>query len=347
VSAVGVANGAKKLRRKVDGVLLLDKPIGMSSNQALQAARRILNAQKGGHTGTLDPLATGLLPLCFGEATKFAGELLDADKTYLATLKLGITTDTGDAEGRELLRREVSSSRTDVLGALAHFLGEIEQIPPMYSALKRDGKPLYEYARAGIEVERKPRQIKIRRLTLTDWTADQVSLNVTCSKGTYIRTLAEDIGERLGCGAHLIALRRIATGGMEVTSAVSLEALQAMTERERDAVMLPVDMLVAHLPVLYLDAARRARVMHGQAFECLDPATIGASPSATAKSASFARPPCSAIVFEAVALSTPSGVLAVPIDPRIRLYDQGGQFLGLGTVSRDGHCQPLRLVATN
>lgn len=322
MSTVGSAIGVKKLRRKLDGVLLLDKPVGMSSNQALQAARRILNAQKGGHTGTLDPLATGLLPLCFGEATKFSGELLDADKTYSATLKLGITTDTGDAEGRELVRREVSSSRTDMLAALAHFLGATEQIPPMYSALKRDGKPLYEYARAGIEIERKPRQIRIRQLTVTDWTPPQVSLDVTCSKGTYIRTLGEDIGEWLGCGAHLIALRRTATGGMKVTSATSLEALQAMTEGERDAVMLPVDKLVAHLPALYLDAALCARVMHGQPFECASQVSDGVS-------------------------SAPTSELAVRIDPRIRLYDQGGQFLGLGTVSRDGLCRPLRLMATN
>ena len=344
---MGSANGEKKIRRKLDGILLLDKPVGMSSNQALQAARRILNAQKGGHTGTLDPLATGLLPLCFGEATKFAGELLDADKTYSATLKLGITTATGDAEGRELVRREVCSSRTEVLAALAHFLGDSEQIPPMYSALKRDGKPLYEYARAGIEIERKPRRITIHQLVLTDWTTDQVSLDVTCSKGTYIRTLAEDIGERLGCGAHLIALRRIATGAMTVTSAVSLDALQAMNASEREAVMLPLDTLVAHLPVLHLNAALRARVMHGQAFDCSDRVTNGVSPPATATSASLARPLGSAVVFEAVALSAPTGEPAPPTDPRIRLYDQDGQFLGLGMVSSDGLCQPLRLVATN
>ena len=322
MSEVCSGNGVKKIRRKLDGVLLLDKPIGMSSNQALQAARRILNAQKGGHTGTLDPLATGLLPLCFGEATKFAGELLDADKTYAATLQLGITTDTGDAEGRELLRRDVSASRADVLAALAHFRGDIEQIPPMYSALKRDGKPLYEYARAGIEVERKSRQVTIRELTLTDWSADRVSIDVTCSKGTYIRTLAEDIGERLGCGAHLIALRRNTTGGMSVTSALSLEALEAMSECERDAVLLPVDALIVHLPELHLDADICARVMHGQAFEPANRLADGVSPA-------------------------PTGELSAPTDRRVRLYDQDDRFLGLGTLNQDGWCQPLRLVASN
>ena len=318
MSEVRSGNGVKKIRRKLDGVLLLDKPIGMSSNQALQAARRILNAQKGGHTGTLDPLATGLLPLCFGEATKFAGELLGADKTYSATLKLGITTDTGDAEGREVLRREVSVTRADVLAALAHFLGVIDQVPPMYSALKRDGKPLYEYARAGIEVERKSRAVTIRELVMTDWAGDQVSIDVTCSKGTYIRTLAEDIGERLGCGAHLVALRRTATGGMSVASAVSLAALEVMSESQRDAALLPVDALIAHLPALHLEEDVGASVMHGQGFEIDKGKFNGVS-------------------------SAPTG----EIDRRVRLIDHEGHFLGLGTTNQDGWCQPLRLIASN
>lgn len=322
MSAVGSENGAKRVRRKLDGVLLLDKPLGMSSNQALQAARRLLNAQKGGHTGTLDPLATGLLPLCFGEATKFAGELLDADKTYSATLRLGVTTDTGDAEGRELVHREVFSSRAEVLEVLMQFLGEIEQIPPMYSALKRDGKPLYEYARAGLEVERQPRRITIHQLVMTDWSKDQVSVEVTCSKGTYIRTLAEDIGERLGCGAHLIALRRIATGGMSVSAAISLGSLEQMSEAQRDSALLPSDALIVHLPAVQLDDGKRDRLMHGQPIE-YPGAPVG-------------------------------GVLAAPTDGftqnaenRIRLYDRNGQFLGLGMLTNDGWCQPLRLVATN
>jgi len=319
VKVAGVANGVKKIRRKLDGVLLLDKPIGMSSNQALQAARRIFNAQKAGHTGTLDPLATGLLPLCFGEATKFAGELLDADKTYTATLQLGIMTDTGDAEGREISRRAVSATQQEIAVTVARFQGEIEQIPPMYSALKRDGKPLYEYARAGIEVERAPRKITVHKIEMLGYLDEQVSIEVTCSKGTYIRTLAADIGERLGCGAHLIALRRTATGGMSVSSAITLDVLQAMSEDERNAALLPVDALITYLPALQLDAEARTRLMHGQAFMISSDRRNGVLPA-------------------------PTGEVA---DLRVRLYDIGQTFLGLGTLTGDGGCKPLRLVASN
>jgi tRNA pseudouridine55 synthase len=322
VKSLRRGQGGKVVRRKLNGVLLLDKPIGLSSNQALQAVRRLLRAEKGGHTGTLDPLATGLLPLCFGEATKFAGELLDADKTYEATLRLGVTTDTGDAEGREIKRREVTASRAEVIDALTHFLGEIEQIPPMYSALKRDGKPLYEYARAGIELERAARQVTIRKLELTDWTESQLSIEVTCSKGTYIRTLAEDLGERLNCGAHLIALRRTATGGMTVTGAKNLTELEAMSEAERDAQLLPTDALICHLPILRLDAAARSKVLHGQAFTASYASLNGVSPAPTGKDK-----------------SNP--------ERRVRLIDDDGVFLGLGQLNEDGQCQPHRLIATN
>lgn len=253
-------------RRKVDGVLLLDKPQGLSSNTALQIARRLLNAEKAGHTGTLDPMATGLLPLCFGEATKFSGHLLNADKTYLATLKLGQTTTTGDAEGELLESRPVNISPQQIEDALAALRGAITQIPPMYSALKRDGKPLYEYARAGIELERAPREVVIHALSLLVIRDESLDIEVRCSKGTYIRTLAEDIGKALGCGAHLTALRRTETGGVTLAGAVTLtqfEAIEGLVER--DTLLAPVDFLLASLPEAYVDAAEADRLLHGQA----------------------------------------------------------------------------------
>jgi tRNA pseudouridine55 synthase len=261
--------GGKPARRRLDGVLLLDKQLGLSSNHALQAARRLYNAEKAGHTGTLDPLATGLLPLCFGEATKFAGELLNADKRYVATVQLGVTTDTADAEGAVLERRPVEVGPVDVKAALEAFVGEIEQVPPMYSALKRDGKPLYEYARAGIEVERAPRHVTIHELRLVetdDGLADgRFVFEVRCSKGTYVRTLAADIGERLGCGAHLAALRRTGIGSLDVVQAHSLADLEALTAEARDALLLPPDSLLASLVEVRLDAADATRLRHGQA----------------------------------------------------------------------------------
>ena len=261
--------GGKPARRRLDGVLLLDKQLGLSSNHALQAARRLYNAEKAGHTGTLDPLATGLLPLCFGEATKFAGELLNADKRYVATVQLGVTTDTADAEGAVLERRPVEVGLVDVKAALEAFVGEIEQVPPMYSALKRDGKPLYEYARAGIELERAPRRVSIHELRLVeadDGLADgRFVFEVRCSKGTYVRTLAADIGERLGCGAHLAALRRTGIGSLDVVQAHSLADLEALTAEARDALLLPPDSLLASLVEVRLDAADAARLRHGQA----------------------------------------------------------------------------------
>lgn len=255
----------KRVWRKLDGVLLLDKPIGMSSNHALQAARRLFNAEKGGHTGTLDPMATGLLPLCFGEATKFSAELLDADKRYLATVQLGVTTDTADAEGVVLERRPVQSGRADVEAVLAGFLGDIEQVPPMHSALKRDGKPLYEYARAGIEVERAPRRVRIHALRLVDWFGDSFSIEVACSKGTYVRTLGADIGARLGCGAHLSALRRTGIGRLDIEQGIRLADLEGMAEGERDARLLPVDALVSTLDDARLSEVDAGRLCHGQA----------------------------------------------------------------------------------
>jgi len=252
-------------RRAVDGVLLLDKPTGMTSNAALQAARRLLNAEKAGHTGTLDPLATGLLPLCFGEATKFAGELLDADKAYRATLRLGITTDTADAEGRVLRERPVEVTPAAFDAALLRFLGEIEQVPPMHSALKRDGRPLYEYARAGIELERAPRRVTIHELRCLSFAGDTAEIDVSCSKGTYVRTLAADIGEALGCGAHLTALRRTRIGELGLDGAVTLAHLEGLEQAARDGCLAPADALVGSLPRAELSAAEVARVLHGQA----------------------------------------------------------------------------------
>ncbi len=298
----------KPARRRLDGVLLLDKSLGHSSNHALQAARRLYNAEKAGHTGTLDPLATGLLPLCFGEATKFSGELLNADKRYVATVQLGVTTDTADAEGRVLERRPVELDRPAVESALAAFVGDIEQMPPMYSALKRDGKPLYEYARAGIEVERATRRVSIYQLRLLDSSEligeGRFVFEVCCSKGTYVRTLAADIGERLGCGAHLAGLRRTGIGAMDVAAAHSMAELEALTDEARDALLLPPDGLLSGLTEVRLDAADAARLRHGQA----------------------------------VRWSAGEG-------SRLRVYDHEQRFIGVCRQTADGWLQAQRLVA--
>ncbi|WP_347328738.1 tRNA pseudouridine(55) synthase TruB, partial [Ralstonia pseudosolanacearum] len=239
---------AKQPRRDVHGVLLLDKPIGWSSNDALIRAKRLLWAKKAGHTGTLDPLATGLLPLCFGEATKFSQDLLEADKTYEAVVRLGIRTSTADAEGEVLSERPVAVTPEQLRAAIGRFVGEIDQVPPMHSALKKDGKPLYEYARAGQTVERAARRVTIRAIdvlaTDLDAAAPTVTLRVCCSKGTYIRTLGEDLGEALGCGAHLVALRRTQVGSLTLDGAVTLEALEAASEDQRAALLAPVDALL-------------------------------------------------------------------------------------------------------
>ena len=253
----------KRVWQRVDGVLLLDKPSGLSSNTALQKARRLFSAAKAGHTGTLDPLATGLLPLCFGEATKFSADLLEADKTYDADILFGVTTDTGDAEGEVLERREVRFGADDLDAVLARFRGAITQVPPMYSALKRDGRPLYELARQGVEVERQPRAVTIHALQLLDRSGERCRLRVTCSKGTYIRTLAEDIGAALGCGAHLEALRRIGVGALRIADAVSLEELELLDETARQARLSPVDTLLQSLPAVVLGEDLAQRFAHG------------------------------------------------------------------------------------
>jgi len=250
-------------RRAVHGVLLLDKPVGLSSNDALQKAKRLYRAEKAGHTGTLDPLASGLLPLCFGAATKFSQVSLDADKAYRATLKLGETTTTADAEGEVLRRRPVAVHRAGIEAACARFTGAIDQVPPMHSALKKDGRALYDYARAGIEVERAPRRVSIHRIDIVEWHHDRLVIDVRCSKGTYIRTLAEDIGEALGCGAHLGALRRTACGPLAVEQALTLQALQAMDEPERDALLQPADTLLADWPQVRLNDDDAGRFLSG------------------------------------------------------------------------------------
>jgi len=297
----------RRVRRPVDGILLLDKPLGLSSNHALQRARGMLQAAKAGHTGTLDPMATGLLPLAFGEATKFSGLLLDADKAYEATVRLGVETDTGDADGVALREREVQVTAEQVAAVLAGFVGDIVQLPPMYSALKRDGKPLYEYARAGIEVEREGRKVQIHGIDLQSVNLPEFRIRVHCSKGTYIRTLAMDIGEQLGCGAHLSALRRVAIGRFDVAAAISLDAFDALDLAGRDAVLLPVDAMVADYPVLQLDAQEALHVCQGRRIR---PAAAGVADT-------------------------------------YRLYDPDDRFLGLADLGgEDGVLVPRRLVST-
>lgn len=291
--------------RRIDGVLLLDKPAGLTSNAALQKARRLFNAAKAGHTGTLDPMATGLLPLCFGEATKFAGGLLAADKRYAATVRLGVRTDTADAEGRILETRPVAVMREQLEAVLARFCGDILQVPPMHSALKRDGRSLYEYARKGIELERAPRAVTIHSLDLRSFEGDHIEFDVDCSKGTYVRTLAEDIGEVLGCGGHLTALRRTRIGSLRLEEAFALDALEAMTPEAREALLQPADALLTTLPRLDLDADATQRFGHGQAV----PAVRG------------------------------------PIAGQLRIYADDGRFLGLGRAAPDGRVAPARLVA--
>lgn len=254
----------KKARVPVNGVLLLDKPAGYSSNDALIKAKRLLNAQKAGHTGTLDPFATGLLPLCFGEATKFAQDLLEADKTYDTVIHLGVATTTGDTEGQVVREAAVAVTCEQIETVLGQFRGDIEQVPPMHSALKRDGKPLYEYARAGITLEREARRVTIHQLEFLAYQAPYLSVRVRCSKGTYIRVLGEDIGAALGCGAHLQALRRTQVGALGLSGAVTLEQIAALTEIERHAALAPVDALLSSFPAVRLPEQLAQRFLHGQ-----------------------------------------------------------------------------------
>lgn len=285
--------------------MLLDKPPGLSSNQALQAAKRLLEAAKAGHTGTLDPMATGLLAICFGEATKFSGALLGADKTYEAVLRLGIVTSTGDAEGRILWRSEVRVDRSDAAKVLERFIGSIMQVPPMHSALKYKGKPLYEYARSGAAVERSPRPVTIFLLRFDAMEGDEMTITVRCSKGTYVRTLAEDIGTALGCGAHLTALRRTVIGDLVLSNALTLDQLAMMHMAEREEMLSPVDSLLQAYPALVLEWEQAYALCRGR--QVTSSGINGAGP--------------------------------------VRLYDEKRRFLGLGEVTEGEQIVPRRMVA--
>lgn len=293
---------------RVNGVLLLDKPAGVTSNRALQTVRRLLGAAKAGHTGTLDPLASGLLPVLLGEATKFSADLLDADKAYRATVQLGATTTTGDAEGDVLERRPVDVTPDDVAAALARHTGALQQVPPMHSALKRDGRPLYALARAGIEVERAARDVTVARLVLVEQGPDTLVLDVDCSKGTYVRVLAEDIGRALGCGAHLAGLRRTRVGPLGLEQAVGLPALEAMDLPQRRAQLLPTDRLLDSLPAVELDDALAQRFRQGQRL----------------------------------------AIEAMPRGARVRVYRRGAdgnELLGTATINEWGVVGPERLIS--
>ena len=288
----------KAVTRAINGVLLLDKHADLSSNTAVGWAKRLLNAEKAGHTGTLDPFATGLLPICFGEAAKFARFMLDAKKAYRATLKLGQRSRTGDTEGEIVETRSVTVDREKVDAILARFTGTQTQIPPMHSALKQGGVPLYKLARKGLIVERAPRDITVLALRAVSLLGNELVIDTMVSKGTYIRVLAEDIGEALGCGAHLTALRRTAAGGFGLEQAVSLESLDAMAIGQRQAMLLPADALAMALPDIRLDAAAAKALQNGQS-----PRVSLVSPSAV----DFAQ---------------------------YRVYGPGAAFLGVATASQ-------------
>lgn len=303
----------KRIKRKISGVLLLDKPSRISSNQALQIAKRIFTAGKAGHTGTLDPLATGLLPICFGEATKFSSALLGADKTYEATLRLGYISTTGDAEGEisacDVPSRSMKPTMLQVETVLRSFIGPIMQVPPMYSALKHRGKALYAYAREGVEIERQAREVIIHELSLNIMTGEEMCIVVKCSTGTYIRTLAEDIGKALGCGgAYLTALRRSVLDSFNLSQAYTLDELETMPPVQRDTCLRPVDSLLYDLPATTLDGAAVVSLLQGQVVKAC------------------------------------SSMAGLPEGAKIRLYGHEKRFLGLGEVTVQGEIAPRRLV---
>lgn len=259
------------LRENISGVFLLNKPYGLSSNAALQKTKRIFNAQKAGHTGTLDPLATGLLPICFGEATKFSAFLFEADKEYIATIKLGIATTTYDAEGEITARNKVTNTQVDILACIQSFLGTITQYPPIYSALKVNGRALYHYARNNEAVEIKPRDVTIHELELIKFIAvDEFILRIVSSKGTYIRSLAHAIGAALGCGAHMSALIRTKTSHFEIEQAKTLDEIANNSPDELIKLLFPVDILVRHLPKIELSEAQYAKIRHGHSCDTDD-----------------------------------------------------------------------------
>ena len=290
----------------IHGVLLLDKPLGLSSNVAVQRVRRLFDRAKAGHTGTLDPLASGLLPVCLGEATKFSHTLLDADKAYEAVIRFGFVSSTGDAEGEISRLGDPVFSAEDLRRVVQAFTGPISQLPPMHSALKKDGKPLYEYARAGEEVERKARNVIIKSLEVYDINNEYASVRVVCSKGTYIRVLAQDMGKALGFGGYLAGLRRTGVGGMSVSEAISLEALEALNPEERRKRMLPLDCLLAGMPAVYLEPDVARRLCNGLEVKADADPHIGS----------------------------------------VRLYGTSGRFLGIGERGLEGRISPRRMLAT-
>lgn len=307
-----MAQYRKARGRDIDGIVVLDKPLGMSSNACLQQVKRLFEAEKAGHTGSLDPLATGVLPLCFGEATKISQFLLDSDKRYLTTIRLGVRTDTADAEGSVIEERSAAHVTEKALrDVLPRFTGHIEQTPPMYSALKHQGQPLYKLARAGREIEREARPVTIHALTLLGFDAQAATadLEIACSKGTYVRTLAEDIGEALGCGAHVQALRRLQAGAFTQGQCVTMAALVQMKEAgglaALDQWLLAPDLAVQDLPEVRLPAETAAYMKQGQAVL----------------------------------------VRHLPTSGLVRLYD-GDAFIGIGTILDDGRVAPKRLFAT-
>ena len=299
----------RKRGRDIHGVFLLDKPQGMSSNDIMQKVKRIFQANKAGHTGALDPLATGMLPICLGEATKFSQFLLDADKRYLVTAKLGERTDTSDAEGQIVESREVKVKTPEILTALEQFRGDILQVPTMFSALKHNGKPLYEYARQGITVEREARPITIFELNFIEYNAPYLTLEVHCSKGTYIRTVVDDLGEALGCGAHVTMLRRTAVADYPTEKMLDWNALQALAEAQDlallDALLLPMDTAVAKLPALTLNESQTQGIGFGQRVKFDNPNRL---------------------------------------QGQVRLFSHENRFLGVAVIDENNVIRPQRLV---
>lgn len=304
--AVAASRANKIIRRAISGVLLLDKAAGFTSNAALQKAKWLYRAQKAGHTGTLDPFATGLLPLCLGEATKFSQFLLDADKVYRAEIRFGIRTSSGDLDGDVIAERPINFDAAALRRALARFHGEIEQVPPMHSALKHAGRPLYEYARQGIEIERAPRRVTVYSLELESFDGTHASVRVHTSKGFYVRALADDLGEALGCGGHLVGLDRLQVGPYHLDDAISLETLEELGEEERDARLLPADNLAFDLPRIDLDLEAAWQISHGQA------------------------------IWRA----------GLHVGELLRLYAPDGRFLGVAEVDQDGKAAPKRLISS-
>ncbi len=301
-----MSRGKKRRGEPIDGVLLLDKQQGITSNKALQQCRYLINAQKGGHTGALDPLATGLLPLCFGQATKVSSFLLDTDKTYAVTATLGKITDTGDADGEVIETTPVKLLEQDIKSACEKFIGEYDQVPPMYSALKVNGQPLYKLARQGITIERKARRVTAFDIRYAGFEGDVLSFEVDCSSGFYVRSLVEDIGDTLGCGAHVKTLRRTRIGKLRVADAMTFSELEACSgNSERVAKLLPADQMLDQFPLIELNAEQKVELQHGRVIK-LEP---GIHPKA----------------------------------PWVRIYGPQSRFLGLGKLNSEGQLAPKRL----